>query len=101
MSVRMVGERLLVVHDRPADLDDDDLVVKPLDVGQGLDQAGAFGIAASIKCVLQKEKRASLETTSCTVKEMIRALMVLLPLAVSQISTRHLLRNRKRGLGAS
>ena len=38
-----VGEGLLVVHDRAADLDDDDLVVEALDVGQGFDEGRSLG----------------------------------------------------------
>ena len=70
MSVRMVGRALLVVHDRPADLDDDDLVVEPLDVAQRLDEPGGLGDRLVNQVLpLQKEKGASLEFARSSVKK--------------------------------
>ena len=37
-----IGEGLFVIHDRPADLDDDDFFVEALDIPQGFDQGGSF-----------------------------------------------------------
>ena len=38
-----VGEGRFIIHDRAADLDDDDLVMESLDVGERLNEGGCFG----------------------------------------------------------
>ena len=56
--VEQIGERLFIVHDGPADFDDDDFVVESLDVAEGFHKSRSLVDGESVDGIIHDRKSA-------------------------------------------